>query len=740
MLIEGKVNDIIYRNEKNGYTVATINTAKESVDCIGIMPFIQDGDTVRAWGEWSTHATYGEQFKIHHYERMKPCSEKDIIDYLASGIMKGIGPATAKKIVSVFGEKTLDVIRDEPISLSEVKGINVDKALKMGAEYMELNYLEEFVQYMQGFGIELVKSSKIYHDYGHASLETVKENPYMLAMGDYKIDFPTADRIAVEAGFDKESLYRAMSGVEFVLIQAASNGHTYYPLQSVYRAARKLLMTDDDSIAQAITHLQESYKIILSDDKEKIYLRKYYIAEKAVAQGLVDLCHASIPIEEKNMDDLIHSIQSQSNITFAEKQTDALCQAAANGVFVITGGPGTGKTTIINAIIKMYERIGMEIQIAAPTGRAAKRMSQATGIEAVTIHRLLEPDFPDHGSEMVFARNEEKPLDGDVVILDEVSMIDILLMQSLINALSPGTKLILVGDSDQLPSVGAGNVLRDILNSGVVPHVELTEVFRQAQESMIVVNAHKINHGIFPESNVKDKDFFFILQNGTQVANKAIVDICSKRLPAAYQFDPSKHIQVLTPTRKGDAGVGALNESLQAVLNPKNDKESQKTWNGFNYRVGDKVMQTKNNYNLPWERMTDRFEEGTGVFNGDMGILTEIDEESKRVKVLFDDDKTVWYDFSILDELEPAYAITVHKSQGCEFPVVVMPICNFHPMLMTRNLLYTAVTRAREMVILVGDEESLSKMVRNNKEQSRYSTLKENLLLAAVLTEESEFA
>lgn len=732
---EGVVEEIIFTNEANGYTVCELKCGKEVITAVGYMPFINVGETLKVSGKWVTHQDYGEQLKVELYEKLLPETSQAIEKYLASGLIKGVGPATAKKIVKKFGEDTLNIIRHSPQRLSEVKGINLDKALAIGQAFSEQSGLRDVVMFFQEFGISPAYSAKIYKALGKDTIDQIKANPYRLSDEMFGIGFKTVDRIAMSLGIDPSSKYRLESGVKYVLSKAAANGHTYIDENLLREYTSNLLEINIESIENVLVSLLVDKAIYVEKEggTERVYLSSFYYAEVGVSRKLLELSNVEFKGDMSDFEERIKEVQKKEGIILAGKQKEAVREALTSGVLVITGGPGTGKTTIIRSIVNLLEAEGYDFALAAPTGRAAKRMSDATGYEAKTIHRLLEIGYSGNEEELSFAKNEANPIEADVIIIDEMSMVDILLMNHLLKAIEPGTRLILVGDVDQLPSVGPGNVLRDIINSSVIKTVRLTEIFRQAGESMIVVNAHKINNGEMPVLNEKDKDFFFISRRTHADIVNTIVELCTRRIPDTYGYDPMRHIQVLTPMRKGPAGVAALNIELQKNLNPKEKYKKEKAFRDYMFREGDRVMQIKNNYNLKWRKNDDETFEGTGVFNGDTGIISEIDSEEQRVVVAFDDEKTAEYDFTILDELEPAFAVTIHKSQGSEFPVVIIPVYPGPQVLMTRNLLYTAVTRARELVVLVGGRDCLEEMVSNDREAGRNSALAEKLKKCRVL-------
>lgn len=727
--IEGVVEDIKFYNEINGFTVCDMACGEELITAVGCMPYISIGETLKITGKWVTHPDYGDQVKVETYEKKLPQTLDAIEKYLSSGIVKGIGQATAKKIVKKFGEETLNIIQFHPDKLSSVKGISYEKALKISNTFSEQRELMRVVMFLQDFGISATYSAKIYKYFGERTIEEIRNNPYVLSNEIFSIGFKTVDRIAASVGIDPLSKYRVASGIKYVLSQGASNGHTYIPDEKLKGLASRLLEIDLKDINETLItlSLEKSIYIEKHDGVNRVYLSPFYQSEINVCRKMIELAQVSYNGDLSDFEERIKEVQVKEGIILAEKQKEAIRESLISGVMVITGGPGTGKTTIIKSILNLLGENSYKVCLAAPTGRAAKRMSDATGYEAKTIHRLLEIGFRENGEEHIFLKSESNPVEADVIIIDEMSMVDILLMNHLLHAIAVGTRVILVGDVDQLPSVGPGNVLKDIILSSTIKTVKLTEIFRQAQESMIVVNAHRINKGELPYLNKKDKDFFFIPETNSAGLVKTVVDLVSTRLPKRYGYDPMRHIQVLTPTRKGAVGVTNLNIELQKVLNPNDALKCEKTFRDFIFREGDRVMQVKNNYGLRWQKIGGDFSEGEGVFNGDAGIVKLIDNEEQRVEVLFEDDKLVSYDFNILEEIEPAFAITVHKSQGSEFPVVILPLFPGPQVLMTRNLLYTAVTRARDMVIIVGVENTIRQMILNENETLRYSGLSEKL-------------
>ncbi len=720
--IEGIVTEIVFNNESNGFTVAEVKEGKRLVTVVGCMPYLSTGETIRLVGQWVTHPDYGEQLKVHSYNTVTPSTINGIEKYLSSGLVEGVGPVTARKLVDHFGLDTLDIIQNDPDKLLEIPGIGPSKVEKISRSFGQQREIREVMMYLQSYGISPNFCIKIYKMYGSETIGLIKDNPYRLARDISGIGFKTADRIAQSLGMDFDSPHRVKAGTCYVLSQCAAVGHTYLPRQELIVSSSRLLQVDEQLVENALVRLVIDRDVILEqlDNIEAVYLAPFYNAELGVSARLLKLLSADIHKINIDLDREIRRLEKETGMEMAKEQREAVSKGINNGVLVITGGPGTGKTTTINGIINILESQGLKVELAAPTGRAAQRMSQACNKEARTIHRLLEYGFTGVGEEGYFARDDGYPLEADVVIVDEVSMVDILLMNDLLKAITPGTRLILVGDVDQLPSVGPGNVLKDIINSGVVPVVRLNEIFRQAGQSMIVVNAHRINRGEYPIINMDDTDFFMDRQEKPEAIVNTVIDLCVRRLPDYYGFDPLRDIQVMCPMKKGTTGVNNLNIKLQQVLNPPSSSKREKTLKDMVFREGDKVMQVKNNYRIKWTRLGGG-NHGEGVFNGDVGYIKEIDLEEQRIRVLFDDDKLVEYEYSQIDELVLAYAISVHKSQGSEFPVVVLVIAWGPPMLMTRNLLYTAVTRARQVVVIVGRDRVVRAMVDNDHIAERYS-------------------
>ncbi len=731
MELNGVIYEIIYKNEDNGYTIAILDVDDEPVTIVGEMPLLGEGENIAITGEPVVHPTYGEQFKVTSYRIVPPTSEKGIVKYLSSGIIPGIGEKMAQRLYDHFADEVIDIMQYSPDRLKEVPGIGKKTLKKIVDSFREEVEMREVILYLQNFDISPGLGIKIYKEYGSETIDKINKNPYRLCDDIYGIGFVMADGIAKNMGISKESQYRIQAGIKFILNKGSLEGHTFLPYEDLCNRAVELLQLNLENVEYGIKSLHLNQEIMLEKVGETmaVYSIAYYLAETGVAKKLVNLSKSDIKDIKKDVRDEINAIEKTTGFEFADKQKIAIEKSILNGVTVVTGGPGTGKTTTVNSIIDILESDGMEVVLAAPTGRAAKRMSEATFREAKTIHRLLEYGFAEDSAGMFFGKDEGAPIEADAVIVDEMSMVDIIIMNSLLKAITPGTRFIMVGDIDQLPSVGAGNVLRDIIDSETVEVVELDEIFRQAKESMIVVNAHKINKGEMPEVNLKDKDFFFLKEENPMKVNQTVLNLVKTRLPNFNGYDSLRDIQVLTCSRKGDNGVNNLNRILQEGLNPYKGRNFERKVRDSIFRVGDKVMQIKNNYNTEWKKIQGGrvVEEGDGVFNGDMGYITDIDNHNSELTVLFDDDREVIYPYSQLDEIVLSYATTVHKSQGSEFPVVVMPIMWAAPMLLTRNLLYTAITRAREMVVLIGVPKYLKFMIDNNNIAERYSGLDKRL-------------
>lgn len=723
--IQGTIEDIVFHNEDNGYIIAHLNDNKKQITVVGIVPYISEGQNLKLNGEWVNHPQFGKQFKIVQCEEIIPSSLIGIEKYLSSGVIQGIGPVTAKKIVQRFGEDTMNILDNEIEKLKEIDGIGQKKIQLIFESYSKQREVKNIMIFLQTYGVTPSQCVKIYKKYGADSIKVVQDNPYVLTETIAGVGFRIADKIARSLGIDKESPFRIQSGINYVVNEFCAMGNTYMPLVKLYKQSKSILGVTDEEIEKNVYDnvLQGKLKVENIDEEDCVFTMPFYYCELSITKKIITLSIEQYDELEIDIEEKINNFEEEKNIQFADSQKTAICGAMENSIEIITGGPGTGKTTIINCIIEMFEEAGMKVFMAAPTGRAAKRMTEATGREAKTIHRLLELGVGgDDGSQ--FSRSEESPLDCDVLIVDEASMIDIMLMNSLLKAITIGTRLIIVGDVDQLPSVGPGNVLRDVIDSKSVKVVKLKEIFRQAQESMIIVNAHKINNGEMPILNKRDKDFYFIENNEPEKILNSIITLINTRLPNFNkQWDKMKNIQILSPMRKGILGIENLNEELQKILNPKLKGKKEKEYRNTIFRVGDKVMQIKNNYSMKWHKMSAKAEDGTGIFNGDVGYVEDIDEDNENVIVIFDDDKRVEYEGVNLDELMLAYAITIHKSQGSEFEVVIMPMFMGPPLLMNRNLLYTGITRAKNMVVLVGERKAISFMKDNNRSFERYSAL-----------------
>ena len=727
--LAGYVEHIIYRNADNGYTVLNLVSGEDEITCVGIFSAIAEGENIEAQGEYTEHPTYGQQFKVTSFEEKAPEDEEAIERYLGSGAIKGIGLAMAARIVRRFKEDTFRIIEEEPERLAEIKGISNRKAMEIASQVNEKRDLRQAMIFLQQYGITMNLAVKVYQAYGQDVYGIIRENPYRLADDIDGVGFRTADEIAARVGIRMDSDFRVRSGILYTLLQASGEGHTYLPETELTSRASKLLNVTAEQVEKQYMDLAIERKIILKqmEDQTQIYAASFYYMEANTATMLKRL-NVSYDVSDAEIEQRIRGIEKKSGMTLDEHQVTAVKEAVRNGLLVITGGPGTGKTTTINTIIRYFELEGLEIFLAAPTGRAAKRMSETTGFEARTVHRMLELNGGAEGSGG-FERDESNPLEADVIIVDEMSMVDISLMYSLLKAISVGTRLILVGDVNQLPSVGPGSVLRDIIQSHACNVVMLTKIFRQASTSDIIVNAHKINHGEEVILDNKSMDFFFLKRYDADVIINVVLQLIKQKLPKFVDATPYD-IQVLTPMRKGLLGVERLNGILQRYMNPPANDKVEKEYGSTVFREGDKVMQTKNNYQLAWEIRTKfglTVDKGLGIFNGDMGIIRQINDFAEQMIIEFDEGRMVEYPYKLLDELELAYAITIHKSQGSEYPAVVIPLLGGPMMLMNRNLLYTAVTRARKCVTLVGNEVTFQQMIRNTSQQKRYSGLCDRL-------------
>lgn len=726
--VTGYVDHIIYRNEENGYTVLVLIQEDEELTCVGSFQYISQGELIEAQGEFSEHPTYGRQFQIQLFETKVPEDALAMERYLGSGAIKGIGATLAARIVRRFGEDTFRVLEEEPERLSEVKGISERMAREIAGQVEEKADMRKAMMFLQKYGISLALGAKIYQHYGQEIYGVLRENPYRMAEDIAGVGFKIADEIAAKVGIHTDSDYRIRSGILYVLLSAIGEGHTYLPQEMLLGRSEELLGVAAAYMEKHLMDLAMERKIVIkeTDGQKLVYSSQNYFLELNTARMLMDL-NIDCREPEERLEKRLAAVERQTGTVLDDRQRLAVREAARQGLLILTGGPGTGKTTTINAIIRYFEGEDMEIRLAAPTGRAAKRMTEATGYEAQTIHRMLELTgmLEETSQGIHFERNEQNPLDADLIIIDEMSMVDIHLMHAMLSAVTVGTRLVLVGDVDQLPSVGPGNVLRDMISSRAFPVVELNKIFRQASQSDIVVNAHKINKGEAVNLSNKSRDFFFLKRQDADVIIRVLIALIQEKLPPYVQAKPSD-IQVLTPMRKGLLGVERLNLVLQKYLNPASPDKKEREYGQGLFRQGDKVMQIKNNYQTEWEirgKYGIPAEKGVGIFNGDTGIVRDMNDFSETMTVEFDEGRFVEYPYKQLDELELAYAVTIHKSQGSEYPAVILPLLSGPRLLMNRNLLYTAVTRARKCVTLVGSEETFAQMIQNEREQSRYSTL-----------------
>ena len=722
--IKGTVERITYRNEGNSYTVAEVKADGKSQTVVGILPFLTEGDEAVFYGEYTVHPSYGEQFKAEHFERKAPQNSASILRYLSSGAIRGIGPATAQKIVEKFGADTLDVIQNRPEDLATIKGITLSKAKQLSEEYQKQYGVRDIMMMLSKYGATPDKCLAVYRRFGDKSTDMIKSNPYALCEEGIDFRFETAEDIAEDMSFDKNSELRVSAGVEYVLRKNLANGHTCLPREKLCEVAVRLLECKRDTVEDCCDRLTECFRIKSKtvNGTEYLSIPEYFSAEEHIAARLISVkryIDKAVTVDKLE----IENVERRLGIEFEDLQKQAIFEAFSSGILVLTGGPGTGKTTTLNAIISLFENRNLDLELAAPTGRAAKRMTELTGREAKTIHRLLEVEWGE-GDKQQFSRNERNPLNCDVIIVDEASMIDALLFDSLLKALRLSCRIILVGDSDQLPAVGAGNVLNDILSSEIFPSIRLKKVFRQAGKSKIVTNAHAIINGESPDFSSNESDCFFLRRQDRFAVCNTVLELVSERLPNAYGFDPIRDIQVLCPSRMTETGTVNLNNILQSALNPSTSGKQQLSFKGIYLREGDKVMQIKNNYDLQYRR--DNGEYGTGVFNGDVGFITEIDKRGGILKVRFDD-RVATYFSEDLAQLELAYAVTVHKSQGSEYTCVLLPLFDVPQKLKYRNLLYTAVTRAKKLLVAVGNDNIWTEMVANDRKTLRYTMLKQFL-------------
>ena len=743
MQLEGQVIDIIYKNEINSYTVATFETSEmEETTIVGYLPFVNEGDNLKVTGDIVKHPDYGEQFKVATFEKTMPTTPEALEKYLSNGNFKGVGPATAKKIVNTFGKDTINVIKLEPNKLTRIKGINKEKALEIAEQFLANWEIWQIVGFLDKFGIGPQSAENVYKKLGEGALEKISENPYILIDVASKVNFEKVDKIALELGVEQDNYKRIRSGIKYGLEKIGLNGNSCVLYENLLKYEQDLLRVDIDSIENTIISMKAKGELVLEDrddGREWVYSKPFYDAEKNIAERIIGLKNADNVKEIKTLKKDLEKIEKNIDIELSEKQKEAIESINDNNVCIITGGPGTGKTTIIKAIIELYKKHGMKPVLCAPTGRAAKRMTETTGEEAKTLHRLLElagisDDIDNFNTNLLVT-----PIDGDIIIVDEASMIDMFLMNYLVKAIYKGTKLVLVGDIDQLPSVGPGSVLKDIIESGQVHTITLNQIFRQAAKSKIIVNAHRVNEGeSFIGGKVKETkideenielldDFFYINEANQEKIQQTIISLSKGRLKLYGDYDFFNNIQIITPTKKGKLGTKELNKVLQNELNPSEEDKDEREFGEIKFREQDRVMQTKNNYNILWEKENEREfkkELGSGIFNGELGIIEKINKEGKTVKVKFDDGKVATYDNTDLDQLEHAYAITVHKSQGSEFDVVILVASQSAPMLLTRNLIYTAMTRAKKLLIVIGPQNVVSYMIQNNTTRQRNTGLK----------------
>lgn len=720
--LNGTIDSVIFRNDENGYAVIRVSCDNgENTTVVGCFPCVAPGEMLTAEGTWMTHSQHGRQFKAEHTIRLLPTNADDIYKYLAGGVIKGIGPATASLIVNRFGEKSLDVLELHPEKLSEIKGISKAKATEMSKAFKRQAGLRRLMEFLCGYHIQPAFALRLYKFYGSSAMEVLQENPYILSSAHIGAAFSDADNLAIEMGIEPDSVNRAAAAVSFELRHNLNNGHCFIPREKLVNATAQLIGTDAERVEEGVELLNENGEIVCDTvaNLSVCYLAELYEAEKYTAERIKAMARKprnKVP----DLSKFIEKLERENNISYAPQQKSTLLLALSSNIMVLTGGPGTGKTTIVKAIIQLFEHYDMSVCLAAPTGRAAKRMTELTGAEAQTIHRLLGAKMSENGEDVIFSKDEDDPLRTDAVILDECSMVDITLMKALLSAMRPDCRLILVGDADQLPSVGPGNVFSDIIRSGIVPTVRLTEIFRQKAESRIIRNAHMINRGEHPDFEANTGDCFRLRRLDLSQSVDTVLELCAKRLPNKMNI-PSEQIQILSPTRKGETGTANLNRMLQATLNPQSKDKKEKAFGDVIFREGDRIMQIRNNYDIPWKTESGTF--GSGVFNGDLGVIKSIDPLNETIELLFDD-KIVVYGFDMLGELEHSWAMTVHKSQGSEYRAVILVLGQSSKMLLTRGVLYTAVTRAKSLLIIVGDDGMAHYMIDNNKQSRRYSALR----------------
>ena len=724
--VEGSVDAVIFQNEENGYTVLLLRVdgEDEPITVVGCIPCAAAGEGMTVTGVWVNHPVHGPQLSAESVERRLPQEEEDIVSYLSSGILKGIGPATAQRLVERFGTDTLRVLEEEPERLKTIKGITAKKAVELSEAFRALTGLRQVMEFLARYDLPVYLAMAVQRTYGDNALQMLRDDPYILSRAQFGVDFAVADAIAISMGFGGDDPCRLRAAIEYELAHNAGNGHVFLPREKLLAATAQLVDVDTDMVETALDKLIDSFAVVEKPiaNVRGCYLPRMYQAETFVAQRLLSMLRT--PVEQlRQVDKTIDAIEKEQGVSYAPLQRQAVRMAAEGGVLLLTGGPGTGKTTSLRGIVALYRRMGLDVALLAPTGRAAKRLGEVTDCEAQTIHRALGMSYNEMTGQVAFKKNGNDPLEAHAVIVDEMSMVDLELMQALLEALRPGCRLVLVGDPDQLPSVGAGNVLGDLLRSTVVPTVSLTQVFRQAEQSAIIRNAHAVNLGQPPQLDSNQGDFFFLCRRSPDRLVQTVVELCRDRLPKNMNV-PADQIQVLSPTRKGACGTAALNRALQAALNPPAAGKRQKQWGDVTFRVGDRVMQTKNNYDVLWEK--DDGTAGSGIFNGDVGIIQDIDSSGELIVLRFDD-RTATYTADLLSQLDMAYAITVHKSQGSEYPAVILVSAPAAPSLMVRGVLYTAITRARRMLIMVGDDTVPAKMAANDRQQRRYSGLRRRL-------------
>ena len=724
--VEGSVDAVIFQNEENGYTVLLLRVdgEDEPITVVGCIPCAAAGEGMTVTGVWVNHPVHGPQLSAESVERRLPQEEEDIICYLSSGILKGVGPATAQRLVEHFGTDTLRVLEEEPERLRTIKGITAKKAMELSEAFRALTGLRQVMEFLARYDLPVYLAMSVQRTYGDNALQMLRDDPYILSRAQFGVDFAVADAIAISMGFGGDDPCRLRAAIEYELAHNAGNGHVFLPREKLLAATAQLVDVDTDMVETALDKLIDSFAVVEKPiaNVRGCYLPRLYQAETFVAQRLLSMLRA--PVEQlRQVDKTIDAIEKEQGVSYAPLQRQAVRMAAEGGVLLLTGGPGTGKTTSLRGIVTLYERMGLDVLLLAPTGRAAKRLGEVTDCDAQTIHRALGMSYNDLTGQAAFKKNGSDPLEAHAVIVDEMSMVDLELMQALLEALRPGCRLVLVGDPDQLPSVGAGNVLGDLLRSTVVPTVSLTQVFRQAEQSAIIRNAHAVNMGQPPQLDSNQGDFFFLCRRSPDRLVQTVVELCRDRLPKNMNI-PAEQIQVLSPTRKGACGTVSLNRALQAALNPPSPQKRQKQWGDVTFRVGDRVMQTKNNYDVLWEK--DDGTAGSGIFNGDVGVIQDIDSSGELIVLRFDD-RTATYTADLLSQLDMAYAITVHKSQGSEYPAVILVSAPAAPSLMVRGVLYTAITRARRMLIMVGDDAVPARMAENDRQQRRYSGLRRRL-------------